>query len=74
MIPTMLLVGLLVGRRWVILVGAIGWAATLLAGGIIGAADAPFAAGLAAANAAVGVGVRWFLTLWARSVMSPMGR
>ena len=38
MIPTMLLVGLVVGRWWVIPLGALGWAVLLLATGPLGAA------------------------------------
>jgi hypothetical protein len=65
MIPTMLLAGLVVGRWWVIAVGAVGWAALQLLGGDIGAGAAPFAAGLGAVNMAIGVGLR-------RSVMAAL--
>lgn len=58
MIPTMLLVGLVIGRRWAVLAGAAGWATTLLVTGTIGADEVPLAAALAAVNVAVGVLVR----------------
>jgi hypothetical protein len=57
-IPTMLLVGLVVGRRWAIPLGAAGWAVTVMIAGTIGVADIPLAAALGAANVAVGVLVR----------------
>jgi hypothetical protein len=65
-IPTMLLLGLVVGRRWAIPLGAVGWAVTVLMAGTIGVADVPVAAALGAANVAVGVLVRWAIarTLW----------
>ena len=55
----MLLVGLLVGRVWLVPLAAVAWAGVLLLGGTIGLADAPLAAGLAGANVAVGALVRW---------------
>jgi hypothetical protein len=67
----MLLVGLVVGRRWAILVGAVGWAAALLIGGVIGAADLPVTTALAATNVAVGVGLRWFLWRSAKGLVGP---
>jgi hypothetical protein len=54
-IPTLLLVGLVIGRRWAVLVGAVAWAVVLLVPGTIGVADLPLAAGLGAVNVAVGV-------------------
>ncbi len=57
----MLLVGLVIGRRWAVLAGAVGWATTLLVTGTIGVGDVPLAGALAAANVAVGVLVRWVL-------------
>jgi hypothetical protein len=54
----MLLVGLVVGRRWAIPPGAVGWALTLAIAGTIGVADIPLAAALGGANVAVGVLVR----------------
>jgi hypothetical protein len=54
-IPTLLLVGLVIGRRWAVIVGAVAWAVVLFAPGTIGVVDLPLAAGLAAANIAVGV-------------------
>ncbi len=68
----MLLVGLVVGRHWAILAGATGWAATLLAWGVIGTADVPVTAALAATNVAVGIGLRWFL--WQSAIPGPYGR
>jgi hypothetical protein len=62
-IPTMLLVGLLVGRAAAVPVGAGLWAAVLLLIGTIGIADVPLAAALAGANVAVGAIVRW-LAVW----------
>jgi hypothetical protein len=55
MIPTILIPSLAIGRWWTIPVAAILWTALLLEMGTIGAADIPAAAGLAAANAAIGV-------------------
>jgi Flp pilus assembly protein protease CpaA len=56
-IPTILLPSFLVGRWWTIPIAAVLWTVLLLATGTIGAADIPLAAGLGAANAAVGVAV-----------------
>jgi hypothetical protein len=61
-IPTMLLVGLALGRRWAIVAGGVGWGAALLVTGTIGVADVPVAVVLAAANVTVGV--------WARRVLA----
>jgi len=58
MIPTMLLVGLVVGRWWVIPLGALGWAVLLLATGPLGAGEILAAGVLGAANTAIGVLVR----------------
>jgi hypothetical protein len=55
----MLLVGLVVGRRWAIPLGAVGWVVTVVMAGTIGVADIPLAAALGAANVAVGVLARW---------------
>jgi hypothetical protein len=57
MIPTILVVGLAVGRWWLLPVTAVAWVVLLLATGVIGLADIPAAAGVALANAAVGVAV-----------------
>jgi hypothetical protein len=56
-IPSILLPSVVIGRWWVIPAAAVFWAVLLLSTGIIGVADVPTAAGLAAANAAVGVAV-----------------
>lgn len=61
MIPTMLLVGLVIGRRWAVWAGALGWAMTLLVTGTIVLGDVPLAGGLAAANVAAGVLVHWVI-------------
>jgi hypothetical protein len=57
MIPTILVVGLAVGRWWLLPVAAVAWVVLLLATGVIGLVEIPAAAGLALANAAVGVAV-----------------
>lgn len=53
MIPTILVVGLAVGRWWLLPVAAVAWVVLLLATGVIGLVEIPAAAGLALANAAV---------------------
>lgn len=73
MIPTLLALGLVLGRWWktTLTVGVIGWVATILlisdagaAGGSVGTAGlVASAAGLALANTAVGVAVHQGL-LW----------
>jgi hypothetical protein len=65
-IPTILLPSFLIGRWWTIPIAAVLWTVLLLATGTIGAADIPVAAGLAAANAAVGVAVHQALRALAR--------
>ncbi len=55
MIPTLLLVGVVVGRFWVVPASAVVWVALLLATGTIGAGGILAGAGFAAANAVVGV-------------------
>jgi Flp pilus assembly protein protease CpaA len=60
-IPTILLPSFLIGRWWTIPIAAVLWTVLLLATGTIGAADIPLAAGLGAANAAVGVVVHQVL-------------
>jgi hypothetical protein len=58
MIPIALVLGLAVGRWWIVVVAAVGWAAALVASGVIGIEDAAIgAAGLAAADAAVGAAI-----------------
>jgi hypothetical protein len=56
-IPTILLASFIIGRWWTIPIAAVVWTVLLLATGTIGTADIPLAAGLGAANAAVGVAV-----------------
>ena len=58
MIPTVLLLGLLVGRWWVVPAAGVIWVALLAMFGDLGLDDVPLAAGLAMANAAVGVAFR----------------
>jgi hypothetical protein len=60
-IPTLLVVGLVIGRRWAVSVGAVAWSLALFVPGTIGVADLSLAAGLAAANIAAGVLARWVL-------------
>jgi hypothetical protein len=58
MIPTVIVVGLVVGRWWVLAVAAVGWVVLLAATGITGdAGSLAVGAGLAVANAGVGVAV-----------------
>jgi hypothetical protein len=55
MIPTMLLIGLVVGRVWAIPAGATIWAVVILSGTAHGTDNVAIAALLGAANTAVGV-------------------
>jgi hypothetical protein len=57
----MLLVGLVVGRAWIVPLGALAWAGLLLASGTIGVADVPVAALLGGVNTAVGAALHWAL-------------
>lgn len=66
-IPTMLLVGLVVGRFWAIPLGAVAWGVLLVATGVAGIGDVPFGLLLGAANVAVGV-------LAHRLIAWPLGR
>jgi Flp pilus assembly protein protease CpaA len=70
-IPTILLPSFLIGRWWTIPIAAVLWTVLLLATGTIGAADIPLAAGLGAANAAVGVAVHQALRGLFRPAASP---
>jgi hypothetical protein len=54
-IPTMLLVGVLTRRLWLIPVGAVAWGALLLATGVVGIGGFPSAAFVGGANIAIGV-------------------
>ncbi len=54
-IPTVILIGLVVGRWWVLPFAATGWAALLLIQGTLGVGEIPAAGALGLANAAVGV-------------------
>jgi len=56
-IPTILVAALAVGRWWTIPAAAVLWCVLLLVTGTIGVGDIPVAAGLAAANATVGVAI-----------------
>jgi hypothetical protein len=60
----MLLVGLVIGRKWAIAVGGLAWAALVAVSVPIAATDVPLAAALGAANVAVGVFARW-VVVWA---------
>ncbi len=55
MIPTMLLVGLLTRRLWLIPVGAVAWGGLLLAAGLVHIGGFPLAAFVGGANMAIGV-------------------
>jgi hypothetical protein len=68
----MLVLGLIVGRAWAVLLGAVVWAAVLLASGTIGVSETPGAAGLAAANVAVGVLMRWAVVWPLRKRLDPV--
>ena len=59
MIPTMILLGLVLGRWWwaALVAALIGWPTLLLVTDIIGPSEIPVAALLALLNAAVGVAV-----------------
>jgi hypothetical protein len=57
----MLVVGLVVGRPWIVPLGAIAWAGLLLASGTIGVADIPAAALLGGVNTAAGAALHWAL-------------
>jgi hypothetical protein len=54
-IPTALLIGLMIGRTWVVPATALAWTLLVIVTGTMAAADIPIAASLGAANAAVGV-------------------
>ncbi len=78
MIPTMILLGLVLGRWWrtALVVAAISWPILLLSGGIISVAQVPVSAGLAIINAGVGVlvgqgGLRAYRTLRHRGSHQP---
>jgi hypothetical protein len=65
MIPTVLVPGLLLGRWWYVPLAAVAWAAVLyIEGTVSGAGGVLGAAGLAALNAVVAVGVRQVLSRW----------
>jgi hypothetical protein len=66
-IPTMLLVGLVAGRAWIVPLGAAAWAALLLLTGTIAVADVSAAALLGGVNTLVGVAVH-------RALMIPFRR
>jgi hypothetical protein len=59
----MILVGLVIGRWWVVPTAGVTWAALLLYQGTINVGDVPVAFVLAVANAAVGVGAHQ-IVLW----------
>jgi hypothetical protein len=65
-IPTMLVIGLLLGRWAAVPLAGIGWAVLLLAVGVIGLDGVPAAFGVAVINAAVGVMVRQIARLAVR--------
>lgn len=69
MIPTMLLVGLVVGRWWAMPLGGVCWAMLVVLAVSIAPSDVPLVAALGAANAAVGVLVRWAVVWVARLVV-----
>jgi hypothetical protein len=62
-IPTLILLGLAVGRWWLVPVAAVGWSVLLLATGIVGFTELPLAVALGAANTAAGIAPRWALRL-----------
>lgn len=65
----MLLVGLVVGRWWVIPLGGVVWGALVVFAVSIAPADVPLAAAFGAANVAVGVVARWTVVWIARLVV-----
>jgi hypothetical protein len=58
----MLLVGLVVGRAWIVPLGAAAWAGLLLLTGTLDPADVPAAGLLGGVNTLVGVGLQRALT------------
>jgi hypothetical protein len=58
MVPTMILVGVLIGRWWAVPVSGVAWAVLVVTGASAGIADVPGAAALGAANAGAGVLLR----------------
>jgi hypothetical protein len=66
-IPTLLVVGLLLGRWWLVPIAAIAWVVLLALTNDLGVGEAPAAAVLATANAAVGVALHKLVAL-------PLGR
>ena len=71
MIPTLLVLGLLVGRWSVVPLAAVGWALLLMVEGVgSGAGFAVSAGALGAANTFVGVAVRRALSSGVRSLSS----
>lgn len=65
-IPTMLLVGLVVGRWWAIPLGGVAWALLVAFAASLASGDIPLAAALGAVNVAVGVLARWAAVWTAR--------
>jgi hypothetical protein len=65
----MWLVGLIIGRRWAIPAGAVGWTLLVVLSVPIALGELPAAAALGAANVAVGVLVRMALVSTARPLL-----
>jgi hypothetical protein len=56
-IPIALVLGLAVGRWWVVVIAALGWVVALVASGVIGVEGAAIGGALAAANTAIGIAI-----------------
>jgi hypothetical protein len=77
MVPTMILVGLVIGRWWAIPLGGAAWALLVAVAVGLSPGDAPLAAAVGAANVAVGMGVRGLVRLTlraARQLLAPLAR
>jgi hypothetical protein len=71
MVPTMILVGLVVGRLWAIPVGGAVWGAVVLAGSPTGVGSFVLAVALGAANVAAGVLVHRAVARLTRQPLRP---
>jgi hypothetical protein len=72
-IPTVFLAGALIGRWWFVPTAGLVWVVLLVSVNDLGLSAAPFAAGFAMANAAVGVAVHKTIVLALRHVRGTSG-